>query len=456
MIHFLLNYFNFNLNYTNVLQLDYNFFIYCIHMQNSFFQHINYINEQQGITMFANYFLIFSLLILLYFFYKELIVKNIDNVFFINQIIPLVIIFTCIITPNNIFFISIFLWFLFFLTLSRFHNFYLFLSTTSYTLWFWYVLYSLNSLYTNYKIIINNVFIYIFRRLRIILNFDFIFSSTRWKFIWIFYNSESSRSYEQERRRKRYYANKRAHARFFKRYYKSMNFNDSSESLLYFENKIRLLKCFFYFFFKKIFKFISFFSSWPFTIISIIFHVYFEVKKRKFSNTYYVHEIILFMLLLITALYFKLRLFCIFCIFICFCFFLLLYLNGYHEILFSILKGFVIFSFGCSFILYIFKIYNNAKHSYNKFKSTHRLLKKKHGSFTNYCSYHEYIQKRILLKGFSKYFKRTDFNDSFINRKNINSDNDWFIETWKSFIMRLYFIKQAKEDKAKEKKRRRR
>ena len=109
MIHFLLNYFNFNLNYTNVLQLDYNFFIYCIHMQNSFFQHINYINEQQSITMFANYFLISSLLILLYFFYKELIVKNINNVFFINQIIPLVIIFTCIITPNNIFFISIFL-----------------------------------------------------------------------------------------------------------------------------------------------------------------------------------------------------------------------------------------------------------------------------------------------------------------------------------------------------------
>ena len=207
MIHFLLNYFNFNLNYTNVLQLDYNFFIYCIHMQNSFFQYINYINEQQSITMFANYFLIFSLPILLYFFYKELIVKNINNVFFINQIIPLVIIFTCIITPNNIFFISIFLWFLFFLTLSRFHNFYLFLSTTSYTLWFWYVLYSLNSLYTNYKIIINNVFIYIFRRLRIILNFDFIFSSTRWKFIWIFYNSESSRSYAQERRRKKYYAN---------------------------------------------------------------------------------------------------------------------------------------------------------------------------------------------------------------------------------------------------------
>ena len=415
-------------------------------MQNLFFQYIIHINEKQTIFMLAHYFLIISLLILLYFFYKKLKIKNINNFFFMNQVIPIAIIIICIIIPNIIFFISIFLWFLFFLTLLRSYNFYLVLPAVFFILSFWHVLLYLKLFYNYYKIIINKIFRYIFRHLRVILNFDFLFSSTRCKFVWIFYKSKTSRSY-----RERYYANERAHARFFKRYYKSMNFNDSNESLLYFEKIIHLLKYFFYFFFKKIFNFISFFSSWPFRLISIIFYIYFEVKARKYSNPYYIHEIVLSISSLIIIFFFKVSLFHSFCIFIYFCFLLFLYLNDYSKILFSVLRAFVIFSFACSFLLYIFETFSKVKNFYNKFKNSYLLFKKKHGPFTNYCSYHEYIQKRVLLKGFSKYFKRTDFNDSFVNRKNINADSDWFLETLKSLSLRFYFNKQRKEDKVREK-----
>jgi perosamine synthetase len=48
----------------------------------------------------AYYFLIISSLIPFYFFYKELKIKNINNFFFINQIIPIIIIVTCILIPN--------------------------------------------------------------------------------------------------------------------------------------------------------------------------------------------------------------------------------------------------------------------------------------------------------------------------------------------------------------------